>query len=251
MLINRYCKAEYLKFKHSFYKKLLIIIPLFFVLISYLCVANKEHDAQIYFEALTFNWWTVFCLHFSFIISCIMSDMIDKKDHKYDLMKSKGVDLVYVLICKIIITSMFTLILSCFYLLFFWIINIVQYGQIINVGSEITGILLPWLSGIWIIPFTLFLSYCFSWILSLILGSCGMILGVIFTPRVYWYLIPWSYPTRALCPIIKIFPNGLFITNENDILLDPSATIWCVILSLIIYLLIPLIASIYLKHRKE
>lgn len=251
MLINKYCKAEYLKFKHSFYKKLLIIIPIFFVLIAYLCVAQKKHDAQIYFEALTFNWWTILCLHFSYVISCIISDMIDKKDHKYDLMKSKGVDLVYVLICKIIITSIFTFILSCFYLLFFWVINIVQYGQIINVGPEITGILLSWLSGIWIIPFTLFLSYRFSWIVSFILGFCGVILGVIFAPHVYWYLVPWSYPTRVLCPIMKIAPNGLLITDKNDVLLDTSAITWCVILSLTIYLLITLIASIYLKHRKE
>lgn len=223
-----YFVAEYLKFKRTFYKKLLVLIPIFFVLLAYICIPKKIPLSQLFFEAMAINWWSILCLHFSFIVSCIMSDAIDKRDNKYDLIKSKGENIIYTWICKIIVITMFTFMLSCSYLLFLWLVNVISYGQVINILPEAVGILLSWLACIWEIPLALFLSYRFSWIVSLIFGFCGTITGVILAPNTYWYLIPWSYPTRLLCPIIKVYPNGLLITDKTDTLLNTSVK--CIVL---------------------
>jgi len=71
-----YLLSENLKFKRTFSRKLIVAVPLFFLLFSFFTQQNLQTEDH-YFMEMVFNWWP---LLFMTIGSALLSTLSNNKD---------------------------------------------------------------------------------------------------------------------------------------------------------------------------
>lgn len=83
-----------------------------------------------------------------------------------------------------------------------------------------------WITSVGLIPVYLFRSMAwydwFNW--KCFNGTCGRRWAS--SPTSTWILMPWSWPLRLMCPIVKVHPNGVALQN-GDLLMNTSVISIC------------------------
>ena len=224
-------KAELLKQKHTFQKKLICIAPLVTMLISFLLMGMSKE----YIQVGAFNWWYTIILPgaLTLITSFIVAN--DKK-RKFHGLFSIVIDLKEIWYSKIIVSSIYLALTCLIFFLGSTILGMFFGNQIPVLNSLIASVLL-FILFLWQIPLWMFISMKittgFSLILSIIC-NCGI--GAICAIKSTWW-IPFAIPSRVMCKAIGIMPNGLLVepgsscTNENII---PLAIFISIVLDLVL-----------------
>ncbi|MCS4525373.1 lantibiotic immunity ABC transporter MutE/EpiE family permease subunit [Clostridium botulinum] len=173
------------------------------------------------------------------------------KKLNYRAVFSLPIDLRKVWIAKNVMISM-NLFIACVVLLIG--INLVGVffsgAHNIPVLNAVMATIIMVITSLWQIPLCLFLSKK--------LGAFGVILinvgaGVIFSISIVskslWWLCPYTWTTRLMCPVLGILPNGLFAEPGNP-LLNPNAIPIGIGMAISLFIIIMLITTNWFKNQE-
>lgn len=134
-------------------------------------------------------------------------------------------------------------------------IIVIIISGLITAGGEIpwikvfTGGFMVWLTSLAIIPLQLWVATWKGTFFSMAVGFVGLIANVIAAPKWYWVYVPWSWPTRLMCPIIGVHPNGAPL-KSSDFLMNSSVIPKGIVLSLVTLIIVTIITSTWFTRRE-
>ncbi|WP_270573374.1 lantibiotic immunity ABC transporter MutE/EpiE family permease subunit [Bacillus glycinifermentans] len=210
-MIGQYIKAEHLKFKRAFARKIVVIVPLINICFSFLMNAG-------FFVTGTFNWWSIIFMPIMIALLCASSHQKEKKASNYNGVFSAPVDLKTMWYAKVAVIAIYSLASQVIFLGFMYMMGFVipQFATV-NLAI-ITASSLLWATTLWEIPLCLFLARRFGFAAAVTVNLLGgLILGIMSASESLWWLNPWSWSIRMMCPAIGIHPNGLPLENGDPL----------------------------------
>lgn len=217
-------QAEVLKSRRTFARKLVIGAPLFFVLYA-IVVKMLMPDGQLStWEALlamVFNWWSVLFVPLGTALLCALTEARERKSGAERSLRARPVSPRLLWLAKAAVLAGHTLLSSAML-----VFSTLLAGLLIAEGPAPLGRILVASAAVWVlstalIPLQLLAAAWKGTALSLLLGLAGLFAGVLSAPRPHWLAVPWSWPTRAMAPLIGVHPNGVPLP-AGDPLFDRS-----------------------------
>ena len=243
-----YIKSENLKFKRTFSRKLVFIAPICFALFSYL-VSYSLNDPQNSFNAMALNWWALIFVPLGTAVLCVLSDLTEKTSFGYISILSRRINKRAFFISKMVVVDIYILISSLFLLIILFVSNYLLFGSFSNLSNIFFSILISFIISVSLTPINLFISYKTSILVTLILNFIFLILGIIFSTKDYWFIMPWGFALRLMCPIARIHPNGTFLPYDSP-LLDNSVIFIGIFISAIFCIASCIIATNAFKNQE-
>jgi ABC-2 type transport system permease protein len=216
--------AERLKYKRSFARKLVLIAPLFFALYGLIVRLYLPDQSLLPWDALLammFNWWPVLFVPIGVSLLCALAENREKKAGRYRSLLANDISLPKLWLGKIVVLGYYQLISSLVMAIAAVAAGLIAAGGGIPLLKIVGASLLIWLVSLGLIPIHLFAAARFGAFAGLALGAAAMFAGVLAAPTACWIVVPWSWPTRLMAPVIGVHPNGVAL-QAGDPLLDPS-----------------------------
>lgn len=235
--MRNYIKAENLKFKRTFSRKMIIIVPLLNIGLSFLL--NTQ-----YFVPGTFNWWSIIFMPVMLALLCSLSHQKEKKASNYNSTYSLPIDLGKLWFSKIMVIMTYSLLSQLAFLVFMYGMGFVIPNFTFISLSTISASLLLWVTSLWQIPLCLMVAKKFGGTAAVMLNLFGtLVLGIMPASSSFWWVSPWSWPIRMMCPTIGIHPNGTYLEINN-----PLLSWWVIPPAVIIAILLFMILSFLTSH---
>lgn len=208
--MNLLIKAELLKQKHTFQKKLVYFAPIVTILIAFILMGGR------YIQSGAYNWWYTLILPgaMTMISSFII---VNEKRRKFHGLFSVLIDVKKLWYSKILVCIIY-LALTC--LVFFLGITIsgAVFGSQISIINSLMASVLLFILFLWQIPLWMYVSMKintgFSVILSII---CNFGVAVVCSIKSVWW-IPFAIPARVMIPVIGVLPNGLNVEEGSQLI---------------------------------
>ncbi|TYA10165.1 lantibiotic immunity ABC transporter MutE/EpiE family permease subunit [Paenibacillus faecis] len=229
-------RAEHLKVKRTFTRKLVYIAPLVTLM---LCVVLMGGH---FFQSGSFNWWYAMMLPGTLALLCIGVLQKDARKLRYRSILALPLSPSLTWLGKIVEVSRLFLMSS----LFLWLI--LTAGSMVFPGtlSAITSLiacLVIFVTFLWQIPLWLYLVDRIGVFVTFILSMVGNVgLGIMLATSDMWWLVPFTIPARLMCPIIQVLPNGLPVP-EGDPLMDGSVILPGLLISVGLFVLLSFITA--------
>ena len=240
-----YILGDYLKYKRTFLKKIIYIIPISLIILSYLLVPP-------YFTIDSYNWWYTIIMPITYALIPALMNRYEDKKIKYRAVYPLSIDLRKIWISKIIVASCLILMASLVHLIAVLIVQFIFGDQIFlsySFSTLLVSSILLVVSSIWQIPFCLLLAKKFGFSTSLMInGLLGVALGIVFSAGDYWLFSPYSWSIRTMVPMLKIMPNGL-PADAGNMMLNTSILPPC-IFSILLFLLLSYLSSIWFAKQE-
>jgi len=238
----RTIQAEFQKSKRTFTRKLVWLAPILTLLLS------AALGFGSLFQTGSFNWWYALILPGALTLMCAGVIQKDVKKLHYRAILSLPVDPAELWMAKIGVCAGM-LFVSC--LVFFVGVTLGGFvmGSSISITHSLSGDFLLFLTFLWQIPLCLFLVDRlgqFAAVLINLAGNVGCLAGA--ATSEFWWL-PYAIPSRLMCPVIQVLPNGLPVP-ENDPLLSQSVVLPGVIISLVLFVLLSLLTALCFRQRE-
>lgn len=236
--MGNYLRAESLKMKRTFTKKLIILMPMACLLFGALSPA--------WYEANSFNWWYMMILPGYVALACFMVHQQEDKRLKYFAVMSLPVDLKKVWISKILLIGNYVF-LSCM-MLFAGILPgrfmfPLAIASPMPVAKVFAGALVIAVTSLWQIPFCLFLSKKAGLFPTMLInGGAGIVLDILAMDKGLWWICPYSITTRLMCPMLGILPNGM-LAEKGDPLLNPNVILPGVAMSILLFVVLTVLTA--------
>jgi len=241
-------QAENLKCKRTFSRKLIILAPLFFAIYA-ICIMFFITDGSKYYISMVFNWWSLIFMPLGTALLCSLAHMREKKAGNYKSSYLCNISKIEVWFSKISVIASYTFISTIELFAVVILSNILVKDSSISIISIFEAAIVCWVVSLVLIPIHLFISSLFGTAVSIITSIIGIIAGVIASTESFWILIPWSFGLRLMCPIIGVHPNGTMLP-EGSPLLSADPIVKGIILSLVFFIAISLVTSIWFKKRE-
>ncbi|MBI6019926.1 lantibiotic immunity ABC transporter MutE/EpiE family permease subunit [Clostridium perfringens] len=232
-MLQVYLKAENLKFRHSLFRKLTILIPLVLILVS-MVFMFVGIGLGGFSSSIVCNW-SMPISSLSIMFLCHQVNNKEKK-HKYRTLYSLPIDLKKTFISKTILIALNLLVISLLLSFISIISEFILSGFSVAteyIGYYILGYILLWISLLWQIPLCLFLDQKVGFILSMILSLFASVLGGLFfalTP-LFW-IFPYSWTARFMTTLFGVLPNGLLVESGSRSILSLGQSSLLVLISL-------------------
>lgn len=240
--MGRYLKAENLKLKRTFTRKLILIAPLATLLLTWSL-------AVIWFQVNAFNWWCVLLLPGFIAIISSLSDQKETKRLNYRSVLTLPVSLKKVWIAKVLNLIFYTA-RSCLVLLIGILLGSFSVPNPLPFGTACLGMLLIFVTSLWQIPFCLFLSRKIGIVGTILIQvAAGFLLGVLFATQTNWWLCPYSWTARLMTPVLGILPNGT-LAQRGDPLLNTASIPVGMAVSFLLFIIL-LLATTFWFQRQE
>lgn len=244
-------QSENLKYKRSFSRRLAFAAPLFFVLfaimVKMLVPAGKE--PWHIFLSMVFNWWTFIFIPLGTALLCALGEMRERKAGKYRALRTHPISASSLWFGKIAILALHTL-LSSFILIFATLIAGSMLAQgTAPLGKIILASAIVWLVSLSLIPIQLFAAAWKGTIAAIVLGLCGLFVGVGTASESWWIFVPWSWPVRLMAPIIGVHPNGVSL-EAGDPLLSASVVPIGIVVSLVFFAVTAVLTAGWFAKRE-
>jgi len=236
-----YLKSEFLKQKHRFTIKLIWLSSFITIFLVILLMGGR------FFMEGAFNWWYTMILPgtLSMIVSLNVSE---EKRHNHHGLFAVSISKKKLWISQLLMN---TILLFFANLIFFIIISIVAaiLGVKIKFFNSFVAIFVLFLTFSWQIPLFMFISEKIGSFFSIILSLfCNMGFGIFFAATKLWY-VPFAIPSRLMCPIIKVLPNGLPL-EESSHLGDASVIFIGIMITVTLYFILALITGIWFNYKE-
>lgn len=207
----RYYYSENLKTKHLFVRKLTVYGSIIAILLIFLLSSD-------FLYIHLFNWWYVIILPVIISFSCVLLSHIDGKMNDRAV-RGLAVSFKNIWIAKSLVGIKY-LVIACFLLFAGYILFtvVMSDARIIPIAfpNALLALFVILVTYLWQVPLFLFLGYKIGIFLSIASSLLfNTIIGPIVAAKSYWFICPFSYPGRVLCPILKIMPNGLLLESGN------------------------------------
>ena len=237
----KYLQAENLKYKRTFVKKLIFIAPLVTLLYSLL--------SWKYFQNCGFNFWYMAILPGYISLMAALTNEKEEKKLRYRAVFSLPISLKKVWISKVLTNGIY-MILSCMVLLCGIILGGYLISSTIPILRVFAGAALIAVTFLWQIPLCLFLAKKLGMIWTVLINlGIGSILNVLAASTSFWWICPYSFTSRIMCPVIGILPNGLMVGNGSP-LLNPVVIPIGIILSIILFFLLLIVTANWFQQQE-
>lgn len=233
-MLKTYLKAENLKFKHSLFQKLIILVPLALVLASVVLI-YAGMGFGIFSSVMVCNW----CMPIASLSIVFLCHLVNHKDqkHQYRTLYSLPIDLKKTFISKTILAAVNLLMISLVISLITAAVECILSGAMLTLGQityYILGYCLLWFSLLWQIPFCLFLDQKLGFAGSVLINLTASAIGGIFfylTP-IFW-IFPYSWPARFMVTLFGVLTNGLVAGPDSRLFLSLGEAALLVLISLV------------------
>ncbi len=248
-------QSELLKYRRTFTKKLAILLPLFFVfqampsiwLMPKNVVRGWEHV-----NTMVFNIWTVVFLPLGIVLFAYLIDMQERKAGNYRSLRAHAYSPGQIWINKVNAMVIFTFIATLILFLATicsGLITITDGKWDIPWKTIFTADFLAWISCLTIIPIQLWAATWNGMFASMGVGFAGLTAGMFVVKKSWWFILPWSWGTRMMCPVLQLDPNGVML-KAGDPLLDASVLPAGIILSVVSFFVITGLTALWFQRRE-
>ena len=252
--MSSYLKAENLKLKRTMTKKLVLIFPIVTLFFGFM--------TGVYYQLNTFNWWYMLMLPGGVSLFCALVNQKEEKKIKYRAVFSMPIDLKKVWISKVILIAVYVL-FSCILLalgvgivgkyVLPKVISSFALNSIVTIPgiNAITAAIVIAITSLWQIPLCLFLAKKFGFFVPVILNvAVGIGLNGAMAVKSIWWLSPYSWTSRLMCPILGILPNGQLPVGKDTIMLRPDVIPVGIVLSILLFVVLLTVTSSWFKNQE-
>jgi ABC-2 type transport system permease protein len=227
-----FLKAENLKCKRTFAKKLVFIAPLLTVMLSGIL-------SGMYLVQNGYNWWYTLLLPGFITLTTALVNQIEEKRLHYRSVFPLPVSLKKIWISKVFLIAIYTAAACILHLAGISLEKfLITPSSTITVRQMAGATLILIIVSLWQIPFCLFLSKKISLMAAMLINlGVGIILDFFAATKTFWWACPYSWATRLMCPVLGILPNGM-IASKGDILRNPGVIPIGIVLSIALFLLL-------------
>ena len=238
-----YLKAENLKCKGTFTKKLIIIAPLLMLALAF--ISGK------YFVENGYNWWYVIILPGYITLLTALVNQNEEKKLCYRAVFVLPVDLTKTWISKVILISIYVAAANIIHMAGI-LLGKVTYNtaSAVAVYQIIAASVILIVISLWQIPLCLFLSKKFGLMATVLLNlGGGTVLEILAASKSYWWACPYSWSARLMCPILGILPQGV-MANAGDPMLNPGVIPVGIALSLALFAMLLLVTAYWFPKQE-
>lgn len=207
-----YIKAENLKCKRTFARKLVIITPIFMLFLAYI--------SGRYFVSSGYNWWYTFIFPgYITLITALVNQNEEKKLH-YRAVYSLPVSLHKTWAAKVSLIGIYVTAASLIHMVGI-ILGKLTYNtaSTIPVPNLIAATMLLIITSLWQIPLCLFLAKKIGLTFTVLFNVAGGIaLNIILAAKSFWWICPYSFGTRLMCPVLGVLPSGDTIKADSPLM---------------------------------
>ena len=236
-----YVKSELLKQRHRFHAKLLWGAPLTAILLAAVLMAGS------FLQSGSYNFWYTLLLPGSFTILISLTVSGEKRKNRHGLF-SVSIHKKDLWSAQILLGMLF-LFFSCLIFFLGSVLGGLFFGNTLSLVQNACGSLVLFLTFSWQIPLWMAMSEMANSIISIFLSlffNFGF--GVFFAAKELWW-IPFSIPTRLMCPIIRVQPNGL-PAEAGSPLIDPAVIFPGILITVILFLVCSAATSVWFEKRE-
>ena len=238
----RCVRAEHLKLKRTFTKKIVWIAPIVATLLSAILMGGQ------YFQGDSYNWWYVMLLPGS--ISLICAGVVQKDCKKLNYRAVLGLPLnpAEIWLGKIGI-CIWLLFISCAVLFIGVMLGGFLFGSSISLVQNAEASIILFLTFLWQIPLCLILMERLGIFMAILLNLAANIWFIVSTATSALWWIPYSIPARLMCPIIKVLPNGLNVSANNS-LLNANVVLPGIFISFALFMVLAAVTAYLFRNRE-
>lgn len=237
----KYLQAENLKSKRTFVKKLIFMAPLLTLLLGL--------SSGKWFQVNGFVWWYMMILPGYISLMAVMTNDAEEKKLCYRAVFGLPNSLKKVWISKVLINGIHMM-LSCIVLLIGIFLGGLQLSVTVPFSRAFAGAALIWVTFLWQIPLCLFLAKNLGIIGTVLINTIvGTILNVLVALKSIWWICPYSWTTRIMCPILGSLPNGALSETRNP-LRNPDVIPIGIILSVALFALLLLVTANWFSKQE-
>ena len=238
-----YIKAENLKCRRTFAKKLVLIAPLLMVFLASI--------SGMYLVQNGYNWWYTILLPGFITLATALVNQIEERKLRYRTSFALPVSLQKIWISKVFLLAIYVLV-ACILHLVGMILGklLINPTSSISITQMVTATLILILVSLWQIPFCLFLSKKFGLMATVLINvGIGIVLGIFAVTEDFWWACPYSWAMRLMCPVLGILPNGT-LALQDDALLNPSVLPIGIALSAVLFLLLLTVTANWFQRQE-
>ena len=212
-------KAELIKEKRSANFKLLLIVPIGFLIFNLVMgsLMAPDPEGKSYLIATTFNWFPILIL--PIIISLLTANILKKeKQGQVNLQKSLGLDNKKIKLAKslVVILELFVIIVLSSFITY--LIGGLLLEKNISLGLVFKAGLVLFAGSLSIVGFSfLMMSLVNKSFVIIILNFIMSLVSPIPATSDMWKFYPHSYTLRMLAPAIGVHPNGTFLEKGSEL----------------------------------
>ena len=237
----KYLQAENLKCKRTFIKKLIFLAPM----VTFLMALSSV----VWFQANSFNWWYMMILPGYISIMAVMTNEREEKKLRYRAVFGLPISLKKVWISKVLVNGIY-MALSCMVLSVGIILAGYKFTITVPFLRALVAAVLIAVTFLWQVPFCIFLAKKMGMLGTVLINVGGtFILGALTVTTSMWWICPYSWTSRIMCPVIGHLPNGLRAETGSP-LLNPSVIPIGIILSLILFALLLIVTANWFEKQE-
>ena len=235
-----YLKAEHLKHRRTFTRKLVVLAPLITALMNIL--------GPLWYQINSYNWWYILLFPGFLTLVCVLLEQRDNSKLQYRAVCTLACDLKKVWGAKIGIAGFYVTLGNLVFLAFnllggYLMLAIYKIPLAIGILQAVFGTLCIVIASLWEVPLSLWLSRKVGIFWTIILNvGVGSILGIFASTSKFWILCPYSWVPHLMISVLKIMPNGVPVPVQNVPLPLGEITV-TILLSVVVFLLLSLITA--------
>ena len=245
-------KSEFLKYKRTFTRKLIVFAPLAFVLYALPQRLYMPADYIMPWQLLinlVYNWWPVLFIPIGIALFAALIESQEKKAGNYRSLRAHNISPSCIWVGKITAMAGHTFLSTIVLIIAIIILGLITAGGAIPWLKIFACGFTIWLVSLSLIPIQLWAATWKGTFFSMAIGVIGFIVGVLTAGESYWVYVPWSWPTRLMCPIIGVHPNGTLL-DASDPLRDFSVIPIGIVLAIIAFIIFTILTSIWFSKRE-
>ena len=243
-----YLKAEHLKHKRTFTRKLIILAPL--------VTAIMNIFAPLWYQINSYNWWYILLYPGFLTLICVLVEQRDNGKLKYRSILSLPVSLNRVCSAKIEIASIYVVLGNLIFLMLnilggFGILTIYKIPFTIDIWQAVSGTICIVITSLWEIPLCLMLSKKVGIFITVILNvGAGSVLGTFVANTFLWIICPYSWVPHLMISVLGILPNGEPVANQG-ITMSFLTIILMLCISLLLFVILSYVAGRCFNKQEE
>ncbi|RHW53252.1 ABC transporter permease [Lactobacillus bombicola] len=248
-MLKKVIATEFLKDKRSSNRKMIVILPFIFTILSFLLtlLMGQNPEGRSNLVAAAYNWLPLIIL--PAMVTLLSTNILDEeKENNKIFYKTKNINTYHVLFAKNLVVFVQLLIML---LLFSFLIFLAGkfLGDNVSIFSLLEGSIGLVIGFLPIIIISFILKLHFK-TLIVILGNFILgIIGAVAALSQWWFVFPWCYGLKLMAPILLINPNGTFLSQNSE--LANNFNIFMVsIMAFLVYILL-LVLQIKLLKRSD
>ncbi|MGT2784956.1 lantibiotic immunity ABC transporter MutE/EpiE family permease subunit [Streptococcus merionis] len=241
--------SNLLKIKNTSIYKLVFLFPIICIMLSLLFSALGGESILRLTAETTLNQWGIIWINVIISVNSGLLNKLEKDSNKYSIFLSRDVDLKKVEYTRVILIAFINLTISIILGLMLVVVSLViPTPSITSLGRILLTILLLWLTTLWQIPLTLWLSRKTNLYFVMIINTISpLIIGTSFSLLDKWYLFPYDWSMKLLEPMTGMRING--IPFGSDFIPDYSLVFISLSLGIFFFILLTELAAISFKRQ--